>query len=136
MAKQFHLEIHTLDRDFFEGDIESLVITTLTGEMGILYNTLPFLTTLANGSIRIMQNGKWMEAVLSEGFVEVFNKRVTIMSHSAYWPHELNEDAIKRQIDQTTAILKKQQSYREYKLAKAQLARQFAQLRLKNKSMD
>lgn len=136
MAKLFYLEIHTLDRDFFEGEIESLVISTPTGELGILYNTLPLITTLVSGSIRIMQKGKWMEAVLSEGFVEVFDKRVTIMSHSAYWPHELNEDLIKRQIDQTSAIIKKHQSYREYKLAKAQLARQFAQLRLKNKSMD
>ncbi|MCL2751599.1 MAG: ATP synthase F1 subunit epsilon [Firmicutes bacterium] len=136
MVKLFKLEILTPDRGFFEGEVESLVVNTPTGEMGILCNTLPMVASLTAGIMRIKQRGKWMEAAGGEGFIEIKPDGVMILVHSANWPHEINEDALKREIDQMSVILKKQQSLHEYKLAKAQLARQFAKLKLKDRGMD
>lgn len=131
MAKLFHLDIVTPDRDFFKGEVESLVINTPTGEMGILYHTLPLVTILESGVIRILQSDKWMEAATSDGFVRVDTDRVTIMANLCEWPYEINANKVNEEIMDLSDRMKKSQSLREYKLAKAQLAIQFAKLKIK-----
>lgn len=133
---EFFLEMITPDRLFFEGNVESLTFVATTGEMGILYNASPIVTALKAGILKIKQNDKWMEASNGEGFVEVRPKKVIIMTQSAEWPYELNLNKVQTDISTMTDVLKKEQSLREYKLAKAQLARHFARLRLKNKDID
>ena len=134
--KKFKLEIITPDREFFSGEIESLTFSTPTGEMGVLYNTLPIVSALVPGTLSIKQDGKWMEAFNGEGFVEIRPKHVIIMTQIAQWPHEIDTDEVVREINYMTERMKREQSLKEYKLAKAQLARQFAKLRLKNRSID
>lgn len=134
--KEFLLEIITPDREFFKGKVEALTFTAPTGEIGVLYNTLPLVSALIPGTLSIKQEGKWMEAFNSEGFVEIRPKHVIIMSQLAEWPHEISVDEVRYEIDLMSERMKKEQSLKEYKLAKAQLARQFAKLKLKNKGMD
>lgn len=134
--KEFLLEVITPDREFFKGMIQALTYSTPTGEIGVLYNTLPLVSALIPGTLAIKQDGKWMEAFNSEGFVEIRPKHVIMMTQLAQWPHEISTDEVRHEIDLVSERLKKEQSLKEYKLAKAQLARQFAKLRLKNKGMD
>lgn len=133
---EFYLEIVTPERMFFEGYVESLTFNTTSGEMGVLYNALPMVTALKAGILKIRQNNRWMEASNGEGFIEVRPKKVVIMAQTAEWPYEINVDKIKAQIDDMTILMKKEQSLKEYKLAKAQLARHFARLRLKDHDIN
>lgn len=130
MNKLFNLEIYTPERTFFEGQVESLVINTHSGEMGILHHTLPLVTTLQSGVMRILQNGKWMEAANSLGFVEVTKDTVTVLTDSAAWPHEIDISAVSEEIDELDERKRKAKSLEEYKMAKAQLAIQFAKLKI------
>ena len=130
MNKLFNLEIYTPERTFFEGQVESLVINTHSGEIGILYHTLPLVTTLQSGVMRILQNGKWMEAANSVGFVEVTRDMVTVLTDSAAWPHEVDINAVNEEIDELDERKRKAKSLEEYKMAKAQLAIQFAKLKI------
>jgi len=131
MYKSFYLEILTPDRDFFRGEVESLIIRTPGGKMGILYQTMPMVTTIAAGLMRFSQKGVWKEAFASEGFIEVRAERVVILLQSAEWPYEINISKVNDEIDAAEATLRKAQSLREYKIAKAQLARQFAKLKVR-----
>lgn len=135
MAKLFKLEILTPDRDFFKGEIESLIINTKNGEMGVLYNTLPMVTNLESGIIKIYQSDKWMEAVNAEGFVRISKEGVTIMSSNCEWPYEINVNKVNEEILDINDKIKKTQSLREYKMAKAQLAIQLAKLKIKGKGL-
>ncbi|HEY8423936.1 MAG TPA: ATP synthase F1 subunit epsilon [Clostridia bacterium] len=128
-AKEFYLEIVTPDRLFFQGYVQSLIFRTSSGEMGVLYNALPMVTALKPGVLKICQKNKWMEAVNGEGFIQVRPKKVIIMAQKAKWPYEVEDIEIKKP-DSMTIKKKKEQALKEYKLAKAQLARHFAQLRL------
>jgi len=136
MANNFFLEIYTPDRVFFKGEVDSFVFNTPSGEMGILKSALPMVTTVSAGILRIHQNNRWMEASNGEGFLEVRPNKVIMLAQSAEWPYEINADIIKHEIDEMTAVMKREQSLREYKMAKAQLARHFARLRLKDKELD
>ena len=110
---EFFLEIVTPERLFFEGYVESLTFNTASGEMGILYNALPMVTSLKSGILKIRQNSKWMEASNGEGFIQVRPKKVVIMAQSAEWPYEINTDKIKSEIDDMSIMMKKEQSLKE-----------------------
>jgi F-type H+-transporting ATPase subunit epsilon len=127
---EFYLEIVTPDRFFFKGYVQSLVFNSSAGEMGVLYNALPMVTALKPGTLKIRQKNKWMEAVNGEGFIQVRPKKVIIMAQKAKWPYEAEDTVIKK--DSMTIKKKKEQALKEYKLAKAQLARHFANLKLKD----
>ncbi|HHW89364.1 MAG TPA: ATP synthase F1 subunit epsilon [Clostridiales bacterium] len=133
---EFYLEIVTPDRLFFEGYVESLIFNSTSGEMGVLYNALPMVTALKPGTIRIRQKNKWMEASNGEGFIQVRPKKVIIMAQMAKWPYEVDAEYEKPKDNTLTIKKKKEQSLKEYKLAKAQLARHFANLRLKDHDID
>ena len=131
MAKTFHLEIITPDRTFFNGEAESLVVTTTHGEMGVLAGAMPLVAALTDGVLKVLQNEKWMQAVCGEGFIEVSPSGVIVLTQTADWPYEIKTKALEDEIDFLSDQLKKQQSLKEYKMAKAQLARQLARLRVK-----
>ena len=56
MSKQFLLEIVTPDREFFSGLVEELFVDTPTGEMEVMYHTLPMIASVSAGLITIKQN--------------------------------------------------------------------------------
>ncbi|NLC16623.1 MAG: ATP synthase F1 subunit epsilon [Clostridiales bacterium] len=136
VINEFYLEIVTPDRLFFKGYVESLVFNSSSGEMGIMYNALPMVTALKPGTIKIRQKNKWMEAHSGEGFIQVRPKNVIIMAQTAKWPYELGIADTKPRHDTLAIKKKKEQSLKEYKLAKAQLARHFANLRLRDHDID
>ncbi len=131
MSNTFQLNIVTPDRAFFSGAVESLVINTPDGEMGILCHALPMVTVLKSGILRICQDGRWMEAVNSDGFVSIMRDKVTVLSQSCEWPYEIDIQRVDQEITVLHDKEKKAKSVYEYKMAKAQLAAQFAKLRIK-----
>lgn len=132
--KEFALEILTPERKFFQGQVEAVIVNTPTGQMEIMYHTLPMVAILSTGIIYIMQNQKRMEAVCSEGFVRV-GDNVTIMAQTCNWPYEVDENEVDLEISRYNDKVKKAQSLKEYKMAKAQLAVQLAKLKIKDKNI-
>lgn len=133
MDTLFELEIVTPDRSFFKGRVESVILNTPTGEREILLHTLPMVFILEGGIIRIRQNERWMEAVSGNGFVRVGETDTVVMAEICEWPHEIDTEKVHEEIEEIDEQLKKAQSMREYKMAKAQLAIQLAKLNLKNR---
>ena len=133
--KRFNLEIYTPDRTFFKGEIESLTVSTTVGKLGILYNTLPVVSILKKGSIRFLQNNKWSEAHTLSGFISVRKDATVILAESCRWPHEPEEDLTVTEVDIEDEKLRKKESMREYQMAKARLAIQFAKLRKRDKDL-
>lgn len=134
--KKLQLEILTPERMFFSEGVDSVTINTPTGEMGIMYNTLPLVTALESGIIKIYSGKKIIEAVNGQGFAEVTGEKATILAQSCLWPHEVNYQAIDDEILKMQDLLKKKQSYQEYRMTKAQLQMQFAKLRIKSHTGD
>ena len=131
MDKSFKLEIITPERDFFNDECESLTVTTANGELGILADSLPLAVNLTDGGIKIRQKNKWMRAYTGAGFMHVRPDGVIILAQSAEWPYEIKEADVEKDVDRLNTQLRKQQSLQEYKMAKAQLARQLARLKVK-----
>ena len=130
--KSFLLGIVTPDREFFSGNVESVVVNTPSGEMGLLAHALPRISVLKAGVLKICASGRWMEAANSDGLVYVLPDKVTILSELCEWPHEVDAAKAEREIALLRDKERKAKSAREYNMAKAQLAVQFAKLKIKN----
>lgn len=76
-------EIVSQDRMVFEGDVDIIVAPGTEGEMGILPNHAPLLTTLDFGIITIRYQGKEDLFTVAGGILEVQPDIVTILADVA-----------------------------------------------------
>jgi F-type H+-transporting ATPase subunit epsilon len=92
MAK-LRLEIVTPSGRAFSGDVDLVVIPATEGEMGILPMHVPVLTALSPGELRISNNGREEPLVIGNGFAEVTQNQVTILTDMAHTDDEIDEKA-------------------------------------------
>lgn len=94
--KQFHLEIITPDRKFFDEDATMVELNTVEGEIGVYANHIPMTEIIAPGVLKIEQGSEKKEASLMSGFMEITPEKVTILAEIAEWPDEIDVERAKR----------------------------------------
>jgi len=130
VSSTFYLEIVTPDRKFFSGEVESLILTTLDGEMGILRGHIPMVAAVDSGPVRIRHNGEWLVAAVSPGFIQVKGDKCIMLVDTAEWPHEIDINralAAKRRAEER---LHQRRSQVEYLRSQAALSRALARLKV------
>lgn len=130
MASTFSLEILTPERVFFSDNAEMIIVPTPQGELGILAGHVPLVAAVAVGTSRIKkESGEWVDAVLTEGFMEVNQEKVVIIADAAEWPYEIDAnraEAARLRAEERLAIKKSEE---EYAKSQAALARAMARLK-------
>lgn len=81
--KTQRLEIVTPQKKVFSEDVKFLVAPGTDGELGILPEHAPLITSLNIGIMRIQQEGKNIKVVVTGGFMEVRNNKVTVLANAA-----------------------------------------------------
>jgi F-type H+-transporting ATPase subunit epsilon len=76
-------EIVSQDRMVFEGDVDIVVLPGADGEMGILPNHAPVLSTLKLGVIKVRRQGQEEIFTVTGGIVEVQPHIVTVLADAA-----------------------------------------------------
>jgi F-type H+-transporting ATPase subunit epsilon len=130
MANTFYLEIVTPERKFFSGDVEMLILKTPDGEIGILKDHMPMVIAVAIGPIRIQKDGEWLEAVLSEGFMEIRQEKTVILADTAEWPNEIDTNRAKRAEERARERLQSKLSQLEYMRSQAALQKALSRLKI------
>ena len=92
MAK-LRLEIVTPVGRAFSGDVNSVVIPAAEGEMGILPMHVPVLTALSPGELRIGNDSREERLVVGNGFAEITQDHVTILTDMAHTDDQIDEKA-------------------------------------------
>ncbi|NLD49561.1 MAG: F0F1 ATP synthase subunit epsilon, partial [Clostridiaceae bacterium] len=75
----------------------------------------------------------WIEAVLSEGFMEVKQDTAIILVDTAEWPDEIDINRAKAAKERAAERLMRRMNKEEYVQSKAALARAMARLKVKKK---
>lgn len=88
----FHLEIVAPDKAFYSDEVQELIVKTPGGEIGILSGHIPMVVAVSIGPVRIKKDEKWIDAFISEGFMEVTGEKAVILADSAEWPEEIDID--------------------------------------------
>ncbi|WP_010246340.1 ATP synthase F1 subunit epsilon [Acetivibrio cellulolyticus] len=128
MSETFYIEILTPDRKFFWGDVETVIVKTPSGEMGILKDHMPIVVVIDIGPIKIKKDGEWIDAVLSQGFMEVKQNKAIILVDTAEWPDEIDINRANAAKERAEERILRKASQTEYIQSKAALAKAMARL--------
>jgi len=85
-----HLEIVTSERTVFDGPVDMVTVPGGGGEMGILPNHAPVLSTLKAGELRVKIGAEVQTFAIGGGFVDIHNNRVIILADSAERGEEID----------------------------------------------
>src|SRR5512136_2259464 len=76
-------EIVSQDRQVFSGEADMVIVPGIQGEMGILPNHAPLLSTLKIGILRVRFQGQEQVFTIAGGVIEVQPDLVTVMADAA-----------------------------------------------------
>jgi F-type H+-transporting ATPase subunit epsilon len=93
---QLELEVVTPDRLVLSESVDIVMAIGSLGEFGILPNHVPFLTPLMAGELRYRKDNKLDYMVVTGGFVEVSQNKVTVLAEAAESAREIDLDRAKR----------------------------------------
>ncbi len=75
------LDIITPDSKLFSGEVTSVILPGIDGELGVLNNHAPLITSLKVGEITIIKEGGAKETFETKGgIVEVLNNKVIVLA--------------------------------------------------------
>jgi F-type H+-transporting ATPase subunit epsilon len=88
------LEIVTPEARVYSDTIDTVVIPTCEGEIGILPGHIPLLTQVEHGELVVTKNGQTHWLAVSGGFAEVEGDRVHILAENAITEEKIDEKAV------------------------------------------
>jgi len=131
--KPFSLRVLAPDHPYYEGDCESLVITTSEGEYGVLADHSNTIIALTPGTLRLrIPGGETKIVAASYGMLKIENNQVLVLVNTIENPDEIDEARARRAAEEAQEALLHQQSKRDYIQAKAKMARAMNRLKVKN----
>lgn len=132
MAMSVHCDIVSAEGEIFSGLVELLVAPAQQGEIGILPNHAPLLTSIEPGPIKITrQGGKEEVMFVSGGFLEVQPDMVTVLADTITRAEDIDREAAEQAKEQAKKeLLEGSSDDTDYEMAAARLAEAMAQLRV------
>lgn len=88
------LEIVTPEGRVLEKPADTVVLTTATGEIGILPGHQPLATMLEAGPLRVGAGANAESMIVGRGFALVENDRVSVLTDSAINESQIDEKAV------------------------------------------
>jgi F-type H+-transporting ATPase subunit epsilon len=88
------LEIVTPEGRVLEKPADTVVLTTATGEIGILPGHIPLATMLEAGPLRVGTGATAESLVVGRGFALIENDRVSVLTDSAINEAQIDEAAV------------------------------------------
>ncbi len=88
------LEIVTPEARVYSDTIDTVVIPTVEGEVGILPGHIPLLTQVEDGELRVTKGGVTQFLAVSGGFAEVEADSVRVLAEHAISEDKIDEKAV------------------------------------------
>jgi len=91
MAKRMLLEVITPSKLFYKGEVELVIVRTLTGDEGFMPGHTWAVKLLAAGELWFQEAGSkdFKIAALAGGFVDV-KENIVIFADAAEWPEDID----------------------------------------------
>ncbi len=88
------LEIVTPEAKVYSDTIDSVVIPTVQGEIGILPGHIPLLTQVEHGELRVTKGVETQFLAVSGGFAEIEGDTVRVLAEHAITEEKIDESAV------------------------------------------
>ena len=100
------LEIVTPEARVYSDTIDTVVIPTVEGQIGILPGHLPLLTQVADGELRVTKGGQEQLIAVGSGFAQVEGDKVSILAERAIDEAKIDEKSVEEALKRAEAQLK------------------------------
>lgn len=100
------LEIVTPEARVYSDTIDTVVIPTVEGEIGILPGHIPLLTQVESGELRVTKGGVVHHLAVGKGFAEVQADRVSVLAESAIDEEKIDESAVEKAMQRAEEALR------------------------------
>ncbi|MFC1827273.1 F0F1 ATP synthase subunit epsilon [Thermodesulfobacteriota bacterium] len=132
MAEKINLEVVTPKGAIVSEEVDIITAPGFAGEFGVLANHAPFLSTIKIGTLRYKKGGTEEELMVSGGFCEVSNNKITFLVESAERGHEIDVDrALQAKERAEKRLLQAREQQEKFDRTRAEAAMQRALARLK-----
>ena len=120
------LEIVTPEASFFEKPVVMATIPATNGEMGVMKDHAPTISSLLEGVVNVYENGRSQSDIaekifISGGFVKIIQDRCTILADEAVPVSDLNEKDLKARIKELEKNIKSAETDSEKKFIRQRL---------------
>ena len=88
------LEIVTPEAKVYSDTIDSVVIPTVEGEIGILPGHIPLLTQMESGELRVTKGAVTQWLVVGNGFAQIDGDTVRVLAENAITEEKIDEHAV------------------------------------------
>lgn len=92
----FRLEIVTPDGQMFDGEAESLLVRTVSGDVCILPRHINYVTALGMGEAKIVTGGETRRAACIGGMLSVTDGDVKLVPTTFEWAEDIDAERAKR----------------------------------------
>ncbi|MDW7772332.1 MAG: F0F1 ATP synthase subunit epsilon [Desulfobulbaceae bacterium] len=129
---QIHLEVVTPTGPVISDEVDIVTAPGFGGEFGVLANHAPFLSTIKTGTLSFKKDKQSRYLMVSGGFAEVSNNKITFLVESAEYGNDIDVDrAIKAKERAEKRIAQAAQHSEKINRARAEAALQRALARIR-----
>lgn len=127
----YQLSIISVNRIFFSGRCESMIVPAPDGQKEILAHHEAMVIAVDDGEMRFKPEGsnEWQKAVVGKGFVQIAHNRVTLLVETAERPEEIDIVRAEEAKARAEEKLRQKQSIQEYYHSSASLSRAMSRLK-------
>lgn len=130
---QLHLKIVTPEKLIFDEEVSQVNAPTEQGTIGILPNHASLMAKLQPGELVIKRGGKEEPMAVGDGFLQMANNTLTVMTDLASLAVEIDEKAAEEAKKRAELALAQKLSGEEYAETMAILEKSLAQLHVKRR---
>lgn len=130
----FMLHILAAERNFYEGECESLIVPITDGQYGIQANHKNMVAAIVPGILEFSKpDGERVTAAVSQGILIVADNDVRLLVDTIETLDEIDENRARAAADAAKEAILQKKSIQEYKTAQMRIAREMNRLKLKGK---
>ena len=87
------LEIVTPEEKVYSEDVDTVVLPTTTGEIGILPGHIPLITEIKEGELGVIRMGQLDLLAVDQGFAEIYGDTVSVITEAAIDIEDIDLDS-------------------------------------------
>ncbi len=129
----FQLDIVTPEAKTFSDQVDDVVVPGSEGELGVLANHAPLVTTLKPGELRYHKDGEEHHLAVGEGIIEVSANGVAVLTDLAIGEADIDEAEVQAALQRAQDALNEKISDEEIAAVEATIMKSLAQLELKRR---
>nr|YP_009117681.1 ATP synthase CF1 epsilon subunit [Acorus gramineus]AJE71223.1 ATP synthase CF1 epsilon subunit [Acorus gramineus]UZC29571.1 ATP synthase CF1 epsilon subunit [Acorus calamus] len=103
----------TPNRIIWDSEVKEIILSTNSGQIGILPNHAPIATAVDIGLLRIRLDDRWLAVALMGGFARIGNNEITVLGNDAEMGTDIDPQEAQRALEIAEANLSKAEGKRQ-----------------------